>query len=101
MRDLAEIVLLDFLLSQQDRVGNIDFVTLWHWVEGAEIRTRKAAAHGSETAPVPDGALRIKRTYLNDNDSGGRVEYANFAKLTGYSTACATFPHRPMPASWR
>ena len=92
MRDLAEIVLLDFMLSQQDRVGNIDFVPLWHWVEGGEIQTRKAASHGPETEPVPEGALRIKRTHLNDNDAGGRVEYANFAKSTGMLEGLRHFP---------
>lgn len=92
MRDLTEIVLLDFMLSQQDRVGNIDFVAYWHWVEDGAIRTRKAAAHGPDTDPVPEGALRIKRTHLNDNDAGGRVEYANFAKSTGMFDDLRHFP---------
>jgi hypothetical protein len=82
MEDLTGIVLLDYILSQQDRVGNIDFVPVWVWTEGGEIRTAPAAKHGDDAPPAP-GALRIKRTHLNDNDAGGRVEYANFAKSTG------------------
>ena len=31
---------------------------------------------------MPDGAILIRRTNLNDNDAGGRVQYANFAKST-------------------
>lgn len=83
MRDLAEIVLLDFILSQQDRVGNIDYTERWYWIENGEMKSRKAVAHGDETEPLPEGAVRLKRTHLNDNDAGGRVEYANFAKSTG------------------
>jgi hypothetical protein len=83
MRDLAEIVLLDFILSQQDRVGNIDYTDRWYWVENGEMKSRKAVAHWDETEPLPEGAVRLKRTHLNDNDAGGRVEYANFAKSTG------------------
>ena len=32
MQELTEIVLLDFIFSQQDRVGNIDFTPYWYWV---------------------------------------------------------------------
>ena len=32
---------------------------------------------------MPAGAVLIRRTNLNDNDAGGRVQYANFAKSTG------------------
>lgn len=83
MRDLTEIVLLDFILSQQDRVGNIDYVERWYWAENGATSSRKAVPHGQETDPLPAGAVRLKRTHLNDNDAGGRVEYANFAKSTG------------------
>ncbi len=83
MTDLTQIVLMDFILSQQDRVGNIDYVEHWIWVENGALKSRKAVAHGAETGPLPDGAVRIKRTHLHDNDAGGRVEYANFAKSTG------------------
>ena len=33
MQDLTEITLLDFIFSQQDRIGNIDYVDYWHWSE--------------------------------------------------------------------
>jgi hypothetical protein len=91
MEDLTGIVLLDYILSQQDRVGNIDFVPVWVWTEGGGIRTAPAAKHGDDAAPAP-GALRIKRTHLNDNDAGGRVEYANFAKSTGMLEGLRRFP---------
>lgn len=92
MADLTNIVLLDFILSQQDRVGNIDYVEHWYWVENGAVKSRKAVSHGDETQPVPEGAVRLKRTHLNDNDAGGRVEYANFAKSTGMLDDLHHFP---------
>lgn len=83
MTDLSNLVLLDFILSQQDRVGNIDYVEHWYWIENGTLKSRKAVAHGDETAPLPEGAVKLKRTHLNDNDAGARVEYSNFAKSTG------------------
>lgn len=97
MTDLANIVLMDFILSQQDRVGNIDYVEHWVWVENGALRSRKAVSHGSETEPLSEGAFKLKRTHLNDNDAGGRVEYANFAKSTGMLDDLHHFPAR----TWR
>ena len=92
MADLANIVLLDFIFSQQDRVGNIDYVPYWLWIEDGKIMQRKATTHSPETEPVPQGAVRIKRTHLNDNDAGARVEYANFAKSTQMLEKLRHFP---------
>lgn len=92
MSDIAGIVLLDFILSQQDRVGNIDYVSHWFWMENGAVKSRKAVKHGDETDPLPEGAIKIKRTHLNDNDAGGRVEYANFAKSTEMLQKLRHFP---------
>ncbi|WP_171124270.1 MULTISPECIES: hypothetical protein [unclassified Ruegeria] len=82
MQELTEIVLLDFIFSQQDRVGNIDFTPYWYWVEDGKLKHKKAKHHEPNDGDVPDDALLIRRSNLNDNDAGGRVEYANFAKST-------------------
>lgn len=97
MTDLTNIVLLDFILSQQDRVGNIDYVEHWYWVENGALKSRKAVTHGDESAPLPADAVKLKRTHLNDNDAGARVEYANFAKSTGMLDDLHHFPAR----TWR
>jgi hypothetical protein len=83
MRDLIDIALLDFLFSQQDRIGNIDYVAYWYWVEDGEVR--RMPAHG---AHAPDEIARhapklIKRTELGDNDAGVRTSYVNYTKRTG------------------
>lgn len=82
MRELSEIVLLDFIFSQQDRVGNIDFTPYYYWLENGEMKHRKAKHHEAGDATVPADAVLLHRTNLNDNDAGGRVQYANFAKST-------------------
>jgi hypothetical protein len=83
MQDLTEISLLDYIFSQQDRIGNIDYVPYWHWVEGGGVRL--AEAEGATPPPGSAGhtPLLIKRTWLNDNDASGKRRYANFAKTTG------------------
>lgn len=88
MQELTEITLLDYIFSQQDRIGNIDYVEYWYWVENGEIREARAA--GRER-PAPD-ALRLKRTHLNDNDAGGRVPYANYTKRTGMLEKIRHYP---------
>jgi hypothetical protein len=83
MSDLVDIALLDFIFSQQDRIGNIDYVPRWHWIEDGEVRTRPAEG---KTPPADIAASRpmlLKRTELADNDAGVRLTYANFTKRSG------------------
>ncbi|MGG7644802.1 hypothetical protein ACQ5SP_08370 [Rhodovulum sp. YNF3179] len=82
MREVSEIVLLDYIFSQQDRIGNIDFTPYYYWLEGGDAKHKKAKHHEPGDGDVPPGAILIRRTNLNDNDAGGRVQYANFAKST-------------------
>ena len=82
MTELTEIVLLDFIFSQQDRVGNIDFTPYYYWLEDGKLKHKKARHHEPGDGSVPADAILLRRTNLNDNDAGGRVQYANFAKST-------------------
>ncbi len=78
MQDLIEITLLDYIFSQQDRIGNIDYVEYWHWIEDGRVKVTE-----NKPATETDHAvLKIRRTWLNDNDAGGKVRYANFTKRT-------------------
>lgn len=83
MTELSEIVLLDFIFSQQDRVGNIDFTPYYYWLDGGALKHKRAKHHQAGDGSVPADAILVRRTNLNDNDAGGRVAYANFAKSTG------------------
>ena len=69
--------------SQQDRIGNIDFLSYWYWVEDGQVRRMLASGSRLPDELAGHHAIRIKRTQLNDNDAGGRIPYANFAKKTG------------------
>ena len=82
MQELTEIVLLDFIFGQQDRIGNIDYRMAWTWAQDGRLQSRDA--DGSE----PPSYLRalapvlLKRTWINDNDAGVRTTYTDFAEKT-------------------
>ncbi len=83
MQELTEITLLDYIFSQQDRIGNIDQLAWWYWVEDGAVHRQPSSGTAVPAAIAAHHPLRIKRTELNDNDAGGRVPYANFSKTTG------------------
>lgn len=82
MQDVLEITLLDFMLGQQDRIGNIDYNWRWYWVEQGQLHSM--AASGSEAPAEIAGfdALRLRQSAINDNDAGVRPGYADFAAKT-------------------
>lgn len=92
MSDIANIVLLDFIFSQQDRIGNIDYKVRWMWIEDGKVKSHGADNHSKDRGKAPETAIRIKRTHLNDNDAGGRVAYANFTKSTQMLEKLRHFP---------
>jgi len=82
MQDVLEITLLDFILGQQDRIGNIDYNWFWYWIEDGRLESK--AAHGSEV-PADLAAfspLRLRQSAINDNDAGVRAGYVDFASKT-------------------
>jgi len=98
MRELTEIVLLDFILGQQDRVGNVDFEERWYWVKAGKVESRSAAGKKVPADLAAAQPRRIKRTWLNDNDAGVRPSYSDFAEQThmldGIAHFSATTYHR-------
>lgn len=78
--EILEIVLLDYLLGQQDRIGNIDYQWRWLWIDSGELQSEPYSKKSSP--PAPD-AKRMRISWLNDNDAGVRSSYTNYAKLTG------------------
>ena len=83
MNDLLEITLLDYVLGQQDRIGNIDYQWRWFWLEDGQPQSKHA--HGSKIPAdlVKFQAVRLRRSAINDNDAGVKRGYANFAMKTG------------------
>jgi len=84
MRDISEMIILDTLMNQQDRFGNIDFINKYYFFDKSEAAadgapklksTAKAPAEGAE------GVLTVKEMILQDNDCG--VAKDNIAKKAG------------------
>ena len=82
MQDVLEITLLDYILGQQDRIGNIDFNWRWYWVEDGKLESEPA--HGKDIPGKLEAfmPLRLKQSAINDNDAGVRTGYADFAART-------------------
>ena len=82
MQDVLEITLLDFILGQQDRIGNIDYNWRWYWIENGALESR--SAHGKEVPEEIAGfkPVRLRQSAINDNDAGIRSGYADFAEKT-------------------
>jgi len=83
MSDLIDITLLDYLFSQQDRVGNVDYLSAWYWVEDGQLRSRPASSGAAPPDLAAFSPQRLRRTELGDNDAGVRLTYINYAKRTG------------------
>lgn len=82
MQDVLEITLLDFILGQQDRIGNIDYNWLWYWVENGELLFSPAQGKEPPDAIAAFKPVRLMQSALNDNDAGVRAGYADFAAKT-------------------
>ncbi len=91
MRELVDITLLDFIFSQQDRIGNIDYESFWYWAEDGVVK-RAGATGRPPAAASPYKPVEIRRSVLNDNDAAGRLAYANYAKTTGMLEGWRHFP---------
>ena len=83
MQELTEITLLDFIFSQQDRIGNIDYLDYWYWIENSQVKRKKAKSKKAPEKITRFNPVLLKRTQLNDNDAGGKIQYANYTKTTG------------------
>jgi hypothetical protein len=83
MRELIDITLLDFIFSQQDRIGNIDYLTYWYWLEGGEVRRARASGRHPPEEIAGFAPKLLRRTELGDNDAGVRTTYINYTQRTG------------------
>jgi hypothetical protein len=82
MQDVLEITLLDYILSQQDRIGNIDYNWRWYWIEDGKLESRSAHEKTPPDEIAGFNPVRLRQSAINDNDAGVRQGYADFAKRT-------------------
>ncbi len=70
MRDMSELILLDYLLAQSDRLtgGNISDYPFAYYLDGEKVKSTKA----SKTSDIPPGAAQvvIKKLTIKDTDAG-------------------------------
>lgn len=93
MKEMSDILLLDYIFNQQDRPGNVDYLWVWCSVDGSgKLQAAKVdsevARTGMDSIQLPDELKQTSRHFLlqktqsNDNDAGGR-KYSNFTKKFG------------------
>lgn len=70
MRDMSELILLDYLLAQSDRLtgGNISDYPFAYYLEDGKVKSIKA----SKASEIPAGApaVTVKKLTLKDTDGG-------------------------------
>jgi len=79
MKDVSDLALIDVLMRQQDRVGNIGFRERWYRWDGEALTIRNYDTEGTE---VPADAVKIREMVLRDNDCG--VAKSNLARRAGW-----------------
>ncbi|RYZ86300.1 MAG: hypothetical protein EOP06_14740 [Proteobacteria bacterium] len=89
MREFSEMAILDFILSQQDRIENVDYK--WFWLyndngealtksEGSELPRTRMSKIAAPTELASKTPMLLQRTMISDNDAGGLPMYSNFTK---------------------
>lgn len=94
MIDVNETAVLDYIFSQQDRVGNIDYIWTWAFVNDGKVHYKvlddkfkkltRVAMSKTNISPPEDikhlNPVLVQRTILGDNDAGALFQYANYTK---------------------
>ncbi len=92
MNEASEIAVMDHIMSQQDRIGNIDYTWAWVYSENGVLKHKKVdsvykdyslAKKGNIKVPAEIAAFKpelVQRTSIGDNDAGGLIQYATFAR---------------------
>ncbi|MGH9875562.1 MAG: hypothetical protein ACRD9S_24155 [Pyrinomonadaceae bacterium] len=92
MKDASEMIILDIILNQQDRFGNIHSEDRYYYYDSKDPHADGTPNLASERKLKPDeiaqlGAIKIKKIVLKDNDCG--VAKDNVAKKAGLNTRIA------------
>lgn len=85
LKDAADLIVIDTLMNQQDRFGNIHYIDTFYYLDSKELTQDGSAKLKSNKHLTPQeatqvGAVQVKEMILKDNDCG--VAKQNVAKLT-------------------
>jgi hypothetical protein len=86
LKDAADLIVIDTLMNQQDRFGNIHYFDTFYYLDTKELNPDGSAKLKSSKKLTPQesaqlGAVQVKEMILKDNDCG--VAKQNIAKQTG------------------
>ena len=75
IRDLSDMVLMDFIMGQADRFsGNMHSEKIYMWIENGllKAKTKKSdpAKAGEQLKQIPPNAVLVNRMIMKDNDAG-------------------------------
>jgi hypothetical protein len=75
VRDLSDMLLMDFIMSQADRFsGNMHSEKVYLWVENgvlkSKIKKSDPAKAAEQSKQIPSGAVLVDRMIMKDNDAG-------------------------------
>ncbi|MGZ3744748.1 MAG: hypothetical protein ACXWRA_13250, partial [Pseudobdellovibrionaceae bacterium] len=78
MQNVADMIVMDTLLNQQDRFGNIHFTNSFFYLDSSEGLKVKSENIMTEEEILRTGAVQVKNMMLKDNDCG--IAKENVAK---------------------
>ncbi len=75
IRDLSDMVLMDFIMSQADRFsGNMHCEKVYMWIENGVVKNQSKKSDTAKAAEqlkhIPSDAVLVNRMILKDNDAG-------------------------------
>ena len=75
IRDLSDMVLMDFIMSQADRFsGNMHSEKVYLWIENGVLKSDSKKSDPAKAAEqlkqIPAGAVLVNRMIMKDNDAG-------------------------------
>jgi hypothetical protein len=92
LKDAADLIVIDTLMNQQDRFGNIHYLQTYYYLDPDDPNQDGSAKLKSSKSLTPEeaaqvAAVQVKKLLLKDNDCG--VAKDNIAKQTGLADRIA------------
>lgn len=71
IKDLSDMVLMDFIMSQADRFsGNMHSQKIYLWIEDGVVKQKTKKSDPTKAKEIPVDAVVINRMIMKDNDAG-------------------------------
>jgi hypothetical protein len=92
LKDAADLIVIDTVMNQQDRFGNVHYLATYYYLDPKDLDRDDNPKLKSSQDLTPEevarvGAVQIKKMLLKDNDCG--VAKQNIAKQVGLADRIA------------